>query len=326
MPDPVKVLILGSGAAGYTAAIYSARANLEPWLLAGHQPGGQLTITSEVENYPGFKEAILGPTLMEEIRLQAERFGTRVIWEAAESVDLSRRPFTIKSESQTYRAKTLIVATGASAKLLGLPSEQRLLGKGVSACAVCDAFFFRDQHVAVVGGGDTAMEEATYLTKFCSEVTVIHRRDSLRASKILQDRARANPKINFIWNAAVTEVLGTDQEKVSGVRVKDLTDDSEHVLQVDGLFVAIGHQPNTAFLAGQLESDRVGYLKVQHPSSRTSVPGVFAAGDVMDPTYRQAVTAAGTGCIAALDAERFLEAEAHAALTHPEPEPATESG
>jgi thioredoxin reductase (NADPH) len=306
------VIILGSGAAGYTAALYAARANLKPLLLSGPRPGGQLTITSEVENYPGFKDGIQGPELMDQMQAQAERFGTEIVWDIAERVDFSRRPFTVWTADKSFRGKTVIVATGASAKLLGLANEERLLGKGVSACATCDAFFFKNVHVAVVGGGDTAMEEANYLAKFASKVTLIHRRDTFRASKIMQDRARANPKIEIVLNAEVVDVLDSTKQKVSGLRLRDVKSGAERVLEVDGLFVAIGHQPNSEFLAGQLEMDRVGYIKVQHPSSRTSVPGVFAAGDVMDPTYRQAVTAAGTGCIAALDAERFLEAEAHA--------------
>ncbi|HKQ58875.1 MAG TPA: thioredoxin-disulfide reductase [Candidatus Eisenbacteria bacterium] len=310
------ILILGSGAAGYTAALYAARANRKPVLIGGPQPGGQLTITSEVENYPGFREAILGPELMERMRDQAARFGTEMVWATVERVDLSQRPFTVWAEGQEYRSKTLIVATGASAKLTGLPSETLLLGSGVSACATCDGFFFRDKRVVVVGGGDTAIEEATYLTRYCSEVVVVHRRDTLRASKIMQDRAFSNPKIRFIWDSEVAEILDTTLQKVTGVRLRNLKtgDETEH--PTDGVFIAIGHQPNTAFLAGQLPTDTRDYLLVKPGSTVTAIAGVFAAGDVVDAVYRQAVTAAGMGCMAAIDAERFLEAEAHEQAAH----------
>jgi thioredoxin reductase (NADPH) len=315
------VLILGSGAAGYTAAIYAARAERKPLLLAGLQPGGQLTITSEVENYPGFREAILGPELMERMRDQAVRFGTEVVWKSAERVDLSRRPFTVWAEGQEYRGKTLIVATGASAKLIGLPGETQLLGLGVSACATCDGFFFKDQRVIVVGGGDTAMEEATYLTRYCSEVIVVHRRDTLRASKIMQERAIQNPKIRFIWDSEVVDILDPGQRKVTAVRLRNLKTDAVTELPIDGVFVAIGHQPNTDFLGGQLPVDAHGYLLVKPGGTRTEIAGVFAAGDVVDAVYRQAVTAAGMGCMAAIDAEHFLSAEAHASasasVSHP---------
>jgi thioredoxin reductase (NADPH) len=305
------VLILGSGAAGYTAALYAARANRKPVLIGGPQPGGQLTITSEVENYPGFREAILGPELMDQMRDQAARFGTEMVWATAERVDFSRRPFTVWAEGKEYRAKTVIVATGASAKLTGLPSESKLMGAGVSACATCDGFFFRDKRVVVVGGGDTAMEEATYLTRYCSEVVVVHRRDTLRASMIMQDRARANPKIHFIWDSELVEILDPTLNKVTGVRLRNIKTGVTTDHPTDGVFIAIGHQPNTAFLAGQLPTDERGYLLVKPGGTRTEVPGVFAAGDVVDAVYRQAVTAAGMGCMAAIDAERFLEAEAH---------------
>jgi thioredoxin reductase (NADPH) len=308
---PYDVLILGSGAAGYTAALYAARANRKPILIGGPQPGGQLTITSEVENYPGFREAILGPELMERMRDQAARFGTEMVWATADRVDFSRRPFTVWADGQEYRAKTVIVATGASAKLTGLPSETRLMGMGVSACATCDGFFFRDKRVVVVGGGDTAMEEATYLTRFCSEVVVVHRRDTLRASKIMQDRALANARIRFIWDSEVAEILDPTLQKVTAVRLRNVKTGAISEHPTDGVFIAIGHQPNTAFLAGQLPTDPRGYLLVKPGGTQTSVAGVFGAGDVVDAVYRQAVTAAGMGCMAAIDAERFLEAEAH---------------
>jgi thioredoxin reductase (NADPH) len=312
--DIRDVVILGAGPAGYTAALYTARANLKPVLVTGWQPGGQLTITTEVENYPGFEHGIMGPELMEVMKKQVERFGTEMIMGAAERVDLTRSPFTVQVDSgEELKCRTLIIATGASAKLLGIESETRLMGFGVSACATCDGPFFKNKRVMVVGGGDTAMEEANYLTRLASEVIVVHRRDTLRASKIMQDRALANPKIKFIWNSEVAEVLGTDLNKVRGVKLRDLPSGaiSEHA--IDGLFIAIGHQPNTKFLEGVLPMDEQGYLKVEPGSSRTSIPGVFAAGDVHDRIYRQAVTAAGSGCMAAIEAERWLEAQAHEA-------------
>jgi len=314
------VLILGSGPAGYTAALYAARANLKPLLISGYQPGGQLTITLEVENYPGFRDGILGPELMEIMRDQAARFGTEIVTAEAERVDFSVRPLRVWADGKLYEARTVIIATGATAKLIGLPSESKYMGNGVSACATCDGAFFIDKRVMVVGGGDTAMEEANYLSRLCAEVIVVHRRDTLRASKIMQERALKNPKIRFIWDSEVVEVQGTESpNKVTGVRLRNLRTGAASEHPIDGLFIAIGHQPNTAFLKGQLPMDARGYLEVEPGSARTMIPGVFAAGDVADPAYRQAVTAAGTGCMAAIDAERWLEAQAHDAAPATQP-------
>jgi thioredoxin reductase (NADPH) len=306
-----RVIILGSGPAGLTAAIYAARGNLNPVLIHGSVPGGQLTITTDVENYPGFPDGILGPDLMVAFEKQAERFGTRFHRSHVTKVDLSRRPFTLEdSEGVTHACEALIVATGAEAKWLGIPSEQELNGYGVSACATCDGPLpvFRNQHLVVVGGGDTAMEEGTFLSKFASKVTVAHRRDTLRASKIMQQKAFDNPKIAFAWDSAVDEILGTRHDGVQGVRLRNLKTDERPVLDdVRGVFIAIGHKPNTDLFVGQLEMDPNGYLITTPGTTKTSVPGVFAAGDVQDHVYRQAVTAAGTGCMAAIEAERFLE-------------------
>jgi thioredoxin reductase (NADPH) len=306
-----NVIVLGSGPAGFTAALYAARADLRPLLLKGLDAGGQLMLTTEVENYPGFPDAILGPELMDAMEKQASRFGTEVLAHTATRLDLSERPFGVWAGDQEWRARTLIVATGASARWLGVPGEERLRGRGVSACATCDGFFFRDRRLVVVGGGDTAMEEATFLTKFASSVTIVHRRDEFRASKIMQERVFANPKISVIWDSVVEEVLG--DTGVTGVRLRNVKTGRIQELATDGVFVAIGHTPNTALLVGQVELTDDGYVRIEEPSTRTSVPGVFAAGDVTDRVYRQAVTAAGQGCKAAIDAERFLEAEGHAA-------------
>ncbi len=316
MPDTVnddapshrRLLILGTGPAGLTAALYASRASLEPMILEGNQPGGQLTITTDVENYPGFPEGILGPELVDKMRQQAQRFGTIVKFEEATEVDLGRHPFAVQSDDGNYTCDALIVATGARAKLLGLESENQLMGYGVSACATCDGFFFKDKEVLVVGGGDSAMEEATYLTKFCSKVTVVHRRDELRASKIMQDRAQRNDKIAWQWNQSLVEILGSREAGVHGAKLQDTVSGEISEVSCQGVYMAIGHEPNTAVFRGQVAMDAAGYLLVDPPTTRTNVEGVFAAGDVMDPNYRQAVTAAGTGCQAAIDAERWLEA------------------
>ncbi len=299
-----SVLIVGSGPAGYTAAVYAARAGLEPVVVAGLEAGGQLMLTTDVENYPGFADGVTGPAMMEIFQKQAERFGTEVVREDAIEIDASRRPFRVATSERSFTADALIVATGASARWLGLPSEQRLQNQGVSACATCDGALFRGKPMAVVGGGDTAMEEALFLTRFATQVTVVHRRDELRASKIMAERAQRHEKIDFAWSSVVEEVLGDDF--VTGLRLRNVKDGSTRELPVEAVFIAIGHQPNTELLKGQIELDPTGYVKVEPGTTRTSVEGVFAAGDAMDPIYRQAVTAAGTGCMAAIDAERWL--------------------
>ncbi|MGO9264510.1 MAG: thioredoxin-disulfide reductase [Candidatus Binataceae bacterium] len=309
MADEIHPLaILGSGPAGLTAALYSARANLHPVLIEGVSPGGQLTITTEVENYPGFEHGIQGPELMDVMRRQVTRFGTRFVSGEVGAAKLANSPFELTVDGEVLRCEALIIATGASAKLLGIDSEKRLMGYGVSACATCDGAFFKDKEVMVVGGGDTAVEEATFLTRFCRKVTIVHRRDQLRASKIMQDRARKNPKIAFVWDSVIDEIFGEQKTGVNGVRLKQIKTGATAYVAIDGVFMAIGHQPNTTIFQGQLDMDELGYLKVRPGSTYTNIAGVFAAGDVADRVYRQAVTAAGTGCMAALDAERWLEA------------------
>jgi thioredoxin reductase (NADPH) len=303
-----NVIIIGSGPAGYTAAIYTARANLKPALIEGSQPGGQLTITTEVENFPGFPNGLDGPQLMENMKKQAARFSTEFLQNNVTSVDLSKRPFSIVLDNKnTIQTKTLIIATGATARLLGMESETKLMGYGVSACATCDGFFYRDLDVMVMGGGDTAVEEAIFLTRFAKTVTIIHRRDALRASKIMQEKAFKNEKIKFQWNSVIEEILDVGQQKVTGVKLKNTKTGEISTYPCDGVFIAIGHSPNTAIFKGQLDMDETGYLLTQPGTSKTNVPGVFAAGDVQDHVYRQAITAAGSGCMAAIDAERFLE-------------------
>ena len=310
-----RMAVLGSGPAGLTAAIYAARAGLEPIVVQGIQPGGQLTTTTDVENYPGFRDVIQGPWLMEEMQAQAEHVGTRMVWDHIHEVDFSRRPFVLRGDAGEVHAETLVIATGAQAKWLGLPTEERMKGKGASACATCDGFFYRGKKVAVIGGGNTAVEEALYLTNHSDDVTLIHRRDSLRAEKILQDRLFANPKIRVVWNHEVEEFLsGGVPEVLTGLRIKDRLSGKVRDIEVDGAFVAIGHKPATELFQGKLKLDEDGYIEVATGTTRTTVEGVFACGDVMDKIYRQAVTAAGTGCMAALDAEKYLAAMEYQAL------------
>jgi len=311
-----RLIVLGSGPAGYTAALYAARAGLNPIVIQGIQPGGQLTTTTDVENYPGFRSVIQGPWLMDEMQAQAEHVGTKVVWDHISEVDLTRRPFVLKGDGGgEYHADALVIATGAQAKWLGLPSEEHMKGKGASACATCDGFFYRGKKVAVIGGGNTAVEEALYLTNHSHDVTLIHRRDSLRAEKILQDRLFAHPNIKVMWDSEVAEfVAGGTPEALVGLDIRNVQSGSVSRIDVDGAFVAIGHKPATELFAGKLKLDSDGYIEVETGTTRTSVPGVFACGDVMDKIYRQAVTAAGTGCMAALDAEKYLAAEEFGAL------------
>ena len=304
-----KVVIIGSGPAGLTAAIYCARANLNPIVFEGFQAGGQLTMTTDVENFPGFPDGVMGPNLMDLLRLQAQKFGAKCIMKQVDKVDLSVRPFKIESDNQTTEADSIIISTGASAKLLGIKGEEKYVGRGLSTCATCDGFFYKDKSIHVIGGGDSAMEEAIFLTKFASKVTIIHRRDTLRASKIMAERAISNPKIDFIWNAEPIEFLGNDEKGIYGLAYKDNIANKEVKINTDGVFIAIGHNPNTALFEGMLDMDSNGYLVTDSKSSRTNVAGVFASGDVQDSVYRQAITAAGSGCMAAIDAERFLEEE-----------------
>ncbi len=310
MNEVRNVIIIGTGPSGYTAAIYTARANLKPLVFAGAQPGGQLTLTTHVENFPGFPEGVLGPELMENMRMQSERFGTEFVYDAVTRVDFSKRPFEIFVGEQKYLSQTVIISSGASAKLLGLESERKLIGRGVSTCATCDGAFFRNQEVIVAGGGDTAMEDSSFITKFASKVYLVHRRDKLRASKIMQERAFKNPKISFIWDTAITEIHDVQQNNVTGVTLQNLKTGAKTEMPISGVFVAIGHQPNTAFLGGQIDTDEVGYIKLKQ-RTMTNVEGVFAAGDVVDHYYRQAITAAGMGCQAAMDVEKYLEAKGH---------------
>jgi len=314
MSDVRDVIIIGSGPAGYTAAIYAARANLQPLLFEGMQPGGQLTITTEVENYPGYPQGVMGPKMMDDFKAQAARFGTEIVFEQVTRVDFSRRPFTLETDFNQYRANAVIICTGASARLLGLPSEIKLMGHGVSACATCDGAFFKNREVIIVGGGDTAMEEANFLTRHVAKVTVVHRREGFRASKIMLERAQANPKIAWLFNRVVLDIHAGADGKVKSVTLQDTKTGAQSEFATQGVFVAIGHKPNTELFQGVLDMDETGYLKV-HKGTYTSVEGVFAAGDVADKVYRQAITAAGMGCMAAIDCERWLEAQAHAA-TH----------